>query len=493
MRYSIISSLMILFCAFSLSAQNRIFTNIDSLNPQAISNISKIYHLKDQTRVTLGHYNTLNSTLIQPQKGKNQYTNGLEVQSRYTLSPNLRVWGYAHYLQNKTTEIKWNESSDIDRIGPYAMADSIGGTRYSENYEFIGGFLQTRHKWLWGGEMSYTAQLSYGKIDPRPKNSTSNLQLETYAGYHILPNYHLLVKGQYQRYKQTNTLKYFNELGVYPSYHLTGIDTHYARFKGTNNTIYFEGNQYGLQCELFPQTHGIHLLMNYNKSYLDKILPAHNNIILNQLNNTYSQVTALYTFKLNKHNIAPQISTYYEKRQGYTHLYGDAANNEFPFLLSNHEYTQKCQSIDAKIALSGPLTSHWDYYLIAQYEYTHNQEIQKASQSYRNQKYANYSSSASVSWTHALWKYTINYTWEKHHIIDYKQQYSPSEIEGLLKYDANYLSSGSYSQNIATAIHYKGCSFGEFILSASYSHIDYTQALQKSNTQQMNINLSLVF
>lgn len=493
MRYSIISSLMILFCALSISAQNRIFNNIDSLNSQALSNVSSLYFLGDNTRISLGHYNTLSSTLIQAQKGKNHYTSGLEVESIYTLSPTLKVWGYAHYLQNKTTEIIWNESSDIERIGPYAMADSIGGTRYAENYEFIGGFLQTKNKWLWGGEMSYTAQLSYGKIDPRPKNSTSNLRLESFAGYQIYSNYKLLIKGSYERYKQTNTLKYFNELGVYPSFHLTGIDTHYARFRGTNNTIFFEGNQYGLQCELFPQVKGIHLLMNYEKSYLDKILPAHNNIILNQLQNTRGELRALYTFNYLKQTIASQIGTYYQKSLGYTHLYGDAANNEFPFLLSNHEYTKKVQSLDAKLALSGPINTHWNYYIKGEYKYTHNQEIQHASQAYRNHKYGDYTSSAAVSWTHSSWKYVLNYAYHKHHVYYYDQQYSTSEVSGLLKYDSQYLNSNSTTHHIATAIHYKGYSFGEFILSASYNHTDYAQTLQNSNTQQMNLNLSLVF
>lgn len=488
-----ISSLIILFCAFSLNAQNRIFTNIDSLNPQAISNISEIYHLKDQTRVTLGHYNSLSSSLIQAQKGKNYYTSGLEVESRYTLSPSLRVWGYAHYLQNKTSEIIWNESSDIDRIGPYVMADSIGGTRYAENYEFIGGFLQTKHKWLWGGEMSYTAQLSYGKIDPRPKNSTSNLRLESFAGYKIFSNYKLLVKGNYERYKQTNTLKYFNELGVYPSFHLTGIDTHYARFRGTNNTIFFEGNQYGIQCELFPQVKGIHLLMKYEKSYLDKILPAHNNIILNQLNNTTREIIALYSFRIFKQTITPQILYGYNQKQGYTHLYGDAANNEFPFLLSNQEYSHTKQLYETQLAVSASLTPQWSYYFTGKYRYIQNQEIQQASLSFRNQKYSDYESRFGVSWTQSTWKFTLNYAWNHHHILHYQEKYQDSQVSGLLKYDAKYLSSSSTTNHLASAIHYKGYSIGELILSASYSHTDYFQALQKSNTQQININLSLVF
>ena len=157
--------------------------------------------------------------------------------------PDITLWGNATYENLKVKDIKFNETSDYDLLFPYLTADSVGGNVFQENYSFGGGLAKTKGKWVYGGGISYRANQSYRRVDPRQSNVSSDLMLEAGASYQILPNYIIDASAKFNYYKQDNKVVFNKLLGRPALYYLNGLGTYnqmMAGFTGSTASIFYE-------------------------------------------------------------------------------------------------------------------------------------------------------------------------------------------------------------------------------------------------------------
>lgn len=163
------------------------------------------------------------------------------------------LWGAASYHNGSTRDICWNETSDLAVVRPYVMGDSIFGRMSREIYHFMGGYADQSARYVWGAELSYTAGLHYSSVDPRPRNVTSLLEANAGAGLKFNGIYAVAAALSFAKYKQTNDISFYSELGRDKIFHLVGFANDYSRFAGTGEQTYYNGYYYGASLNLAPQ------------------------------------------------------------------------------------------------------------------------------------------------------------------------------------------------------------------------------------------------
>lgn len=160
--------------------------------------------------------------------------------------------GFALYENGDISNIKWNETSDYKMVYPYLTADAIGGDMKYEHYDFGGGYADSKNRLEWGVYLSYEAGQYYRNVDPRPKNLTGTLTIKGGAGYRFHKNYIVSATAAYERYTQSNSVKFVSEMGEAKIYHLTGMGTHYVRFAGNGLTAHYSGNAFSGTLNIIP-------------------------------------------------------------------------------------------------------------------------------------------------------------------------------------------------------------------------------------------------
>lgn len=171
------------------------------------------------------------------------------------------LWGNAYYVNGSTRNVLYNETTDLELLYPYLMADSVGGKTSQEYYYFMGGFsYPLGKKWTIGAEGEYTARMEYRTRDPRPKNLTGDLRAKVGVSYLLSGLHSIGAAVTARKYKQTNELKLYNEVSVPTIYHLTGLGNDYYRFRGVNTSTYYKGYGVGgmLTYSQKDQKDGLH-------------------------------------------------------------------------------------------------------------------------------------------------------------------------------------------------------------------------------------------
>lgn len=167
------------------------------------------------------------------------------------LKGNKMVWGSASYTNQRQQNMAWNESLDRDIVGPYIVADSVGGTMKQEIYQFAGGFAKQWNRWALGGEVSYVAKNGYRQVDPRPKNTSSVFQADLGVDYNFYRDYEIGVFGRFKKYTQNSSVKFVSEISKPYVYHMSGLGSFNYFFSGAKDLIStFEGVGYDVGATL---------------------------------------------------------------------------------------------------------------------------------------------------------------------------------------------------------------------------------------------------
>ena len=300
---------------------------------QVYSNSSANFFKQDYSLTSLGFlagHEVADETRI-AQLGKTESLWGFHAKSRYILSKNDLVWGEASYTNGKKEDVKWNETSDFDLLYPYVMGDEFGGDMQYEQYYLKGGYAGQVNNWIFGATLGYRARSEYRTKDPRPNNTVADLKAEISAGYNF-GKYSLSLGVHAGKYKQTNELKYFNDLGASKEYHLTGLGNEFVRFSGASNNVFYKGYNFGGSINFIPvYGNGISASVMFNQFSFDKVLSDLNKLALNHLieNKIKTEIawagrngaTGQYGVKLD---------AFYARRNGNDNMFGDATNNVFP-------------------------------------------------------------------------------------------------------------------------------------------------------------------
>ena len=255
----------------------------------------------------------------------------IKAESQLKLDKNNLVWGEASYTNGKRKDVNWNETSDFELLYPYVMGDDYVGDLKYEEYFLDGGYAGYFNNWTFGAKLCYRARCEYRQVDPRPNNVVADLKAQLAVGY-TFGKYNLSLALQAGKYKQTNDLKYFNELGASKEYHLTGIGNEFVRFSGACNDVFYKGHNFGASLEFVPTTlKGFSASVLFDKFSFDKILSSLNKLALNHLYENKIQTEIAWTNQSAMNaDYGVKLDFTYAKRIGNDNMFGDATGNVYP-------------------------------------------------------------------------------------------------------------------------------------------------------------------
>lgn len=221
----------------------------------AWSNPAIFQFLRDYSlsEVKVGFNNRSENHAIDLKQGDKDHTLAFDA-STYMKHGKSTLWGEAYYNNGRIKGINWNETSEPQVVYPYLLADSTGGNMNVERYSFMGGWAGYNGRLAWGASLGYTAGLYYRNVDPRPRNVTATLTAQAGIGYNVWRHYILAASFNYRKYKQTNNVAFYSELGSDKIFHLVGFAADYSRFAGTGLMTYYNGNQVGASLNFHPAT-----------------------------------------------------------------------------------------------------------------------------------------------------------------------------------------------------------------------------------------------
>lgn len=195
---------------------------------------------------------------------------------------------------------------------------------------------------LGGAVLGYKAVMEYRKKDPRPRNVVSDLDVKAGIAWKTEANYAIATSLRARKYKQTNNVKFFSELGVYEVYHMTGLGMDYVRFSGTHNNTYYKGHTLGGSIELYPRKkQGISFSVRYDRFTFEKILSDLNNLPLNKVIEHAIQGEAGWQHQHNRQHWGVRVSGNITERKGTENLFGDPVSNAYPQIGKVEQYTNR--------------------------------------------------------------------------------------------------------------------------------------------------------
>ncbi len=247
-------------------------------------------------------------------------------------------WGKAHYTYGQKQAVIGNETSDYLMLFPYIMSDTAGGDLTYEEYSFGGGYARGNDKIRWGASLDYVAKQEYRKVDPRPRNITSDLNIEASMAFRLPGRYFLGFGIEGGLYNQSNQVVFYNPLGGPPTYNMTGLESYLSRFSLDNASIDYAGGHYGFSLSLSPEKRsGWHSTFSYQHQLLTRISnggSANIELDLNTLDyDIFSWKTAYWNPE--HHRLPWGISLHldYEHRYGKDIIYGPSQSDIYPELM----------------------------------------------------------------------------------------------------------------------------------------------------------------
>lgn len=278
------------------------------------------------------------------EEGDGRYMGFVDVRS-FIRKGNSSLWGEARYKNGKKTGRRWNETSDYLLLYPYVMGDTVGGDLKSEQYYFSGGYAYRKGSYTIGAEGSYGADIEYRNADPRPKNLTGDLYFTIGMSWKTGNHYALGYSLHARKYKQTNDLQFYNELGVPNIYHFTGLGTDYYRFRGAKGKSFYKGRSFGGSVNLSPfdaGEGGFAVSLLYDHFSFDKIISSLNELPMASVGE--HDLRGEIAWRSSKDRFSRwgmKLEAAFTKRTGTENLFGDASGNIYPQIAEDEMYMNR--------------------------------------------------------------------------------------------------------------------------------------------------------
>ncbi len=308
------------------------------------------------------------SESVNPQVGDKSTRWAFDAES-YIKYKNSTLWGSARYNNGKDRNVQWNETSEIWNVYPYVMADSTGGDIKTETYSFAGGYAATSGRLTWGCSMGYTAGLYYRAVDPRPRNVTGNLEFAAGVTWSFTPGTFAGLMLGYTKYKQTNEITFYSELGDKRILHLTGLVNDYGRFAGDATSAYYNGNTWraginlGVAGSLKASVEAVHYKVTNILTSLNKLPMAFA---------THNAVDAEVAWTASRWGVSARMSA--SRRVGTENVFGDAASSTYPKIAEHNQYFENRAEASAQ-GMYRIVTRRVEVRLFPSLGYSHRNEI----------------------------------------------------------------------------------------------------------------------
>ena len=314
--------------------------------------VAQWHHNYSLSKVAVSNLWRNESQPVRSQLGDHSITWSFDA-STYMKHRSSTLWGHASYNNGKTGGIGWNETSDPDVVYPYLMADSVQTADVkTEIYSFSGGYADHRGRWHWGVEASYRAGLHYRNVDPRPRNVTARLDATAGAGWQVTSRYMAAMAISYSKYKQTNEVAFYSELGRDKIFHLTGLIYDYGRFAGAGDETFYRGHQWDVTLNWHPvDNNGISATLTATRFTFDKVLKSLNKLPMARA--THNSVRAELGWLARQWSVRSWLLA--SRRTGTENIFGDPAASVYPQIAALDMFHDNRFSIglDGRWQLSG--------------------------------------------------------------------------------------------------------------------------------------------
>ena len=296
----------------------------------------------DQTEIYLGGIHQQEDLPQLVQEGTGQNFAMVDVVS-FLKKKNYSLWGQAYYKNGKLLDRCWNETSDYQLLYPYVMGDTLGGSLKSEQYYFSGGCAYRLSRYVIGIAGSYKASIDYRNADPRPKNLTGDLNARIGVSRYLGEAYQLGLDISARKYKQTNDLVFYDELGVPNIYHFTGLGSDYYRFRGAKGESFYKGRAFGGGLALLPTTSaGLSAAVHYNRFQFEKVISSLNELPMAMVKEDQLQSEIAWKDQRGQGlHKGVRCGFDYTRRIGQENIFGAPSGNIFPQIGSQEKYMNK--------------------------------------------------------------------------------------------------------------------------------------------------------
>ena len=291
-----------------------------------------VFRFTQNELMLTAHYSHASAPLLL-EKGDGHSAAEAKTTAYIRLSNHTTVWGKAAYTTTRTSNIRWNSTSDYDLLAPYVLADTVGGNTQGERYTFSGGYATAIGKWNVGAEMLFRAEQEWRNRDPRMRGIVSDLTIKVGAAYQTAGNYQLGAALSGNIYKQSNDVDLYNEQGGAAQYVMTGLGTHYKRFSGFASDVNYTGSGTTLLLSAQPLTQrGFYGDITLESSRYKRISNEYNSLPLTTLYNNNAAITAGYRNKGVKSLWTAFAHYAFDCKHGDEHVAGDAVAGVYPVL-----------------------------------------------------------------------------------------------------------------------------------------------------------------
>lgn len=244
---------------------------------------------------------------------------------------NSFIYGNVDYNNGQNKNIKWNNIADAAFLYPYLISDTVGGDFYSESYSFKGGYVHLFDKLTLGLEGSYRAEMSYKKLDPRPKNTVSDLNLS--VGLSMpLKKYRLATNMAFKSYQQRVLISIYKPGSGVKVFYMRGMgisDQNFSTVITQNSSLSnrYEGTAKSISCQIFPdkQNSGFFTALGYNT--FDFQLNKSNNYAISELSKKRYQTDLGYLFRNKKIEISTKVFYNLQEDKGVEYEYDQTDNH----------------------------------------------------------------------------------------------------------------------------------------------------------------------
>ncbi len=438
------------------------------------------------------------NNLFVPQMGNSDTEGSLYVSSYYKQN-NTSAWGKASYTNCLTGGIRFNETSDLNIVGPYVMGDTAHVAPLKQDfYSFDAGashlFLEN---WLLASSFHYNATFAYRTVDPRPRNLATWLEAEISTGYKF-NNYTIALTGGIGRYKQNNSVTFLSELGVSHEYHFLGLGSDYYRFRGDNTSLFYRGISYSGKLGFVPNqlyAKGIFVNATWRVFTIDRIIRNLNNLPLTHLQNHNLRTTLGYRNSL----VAPlnwAIALYGQAAmlRGTTRIFGESTGNIYPFLLEQKNYTLNNYELGIKAFLRSNHNTSLNWGIEGNIGY---QQYSEKLLPVGTKQYSHITLSAqpNLFFKHSNWQWFASPLFGMHIAIGKPQLILAEQTEPIIGYHEQLTT--SFKLVSATQLQYGFMIGGGYRLSSKYSIYIKLSAEQlasgKARSNHVNALIGLTF
>ncbi|GFD72523.1 hypothetical protein KUL113_19430 [Tenacibaculum sp. KUL113] len=314
----------------------------------------------------------------------------ISASSFYPIDSTKTVWGKASYSNVEEKNKVWNEAIDYDLIYPYITADSVGGNLSNERYHFLGGYAKTTKKIDFGTQLQYKANLASRSRDPRVKDVSSNFQIKSGVYFKDLFGVDLGLHAGFQKYTQSNDIRFFNQISVPEIYHLNGLGYFNDIVRGTYKSVFYDGSGFNLGMQLQPiKNNDLWLYVNTKQLKISKFLSEAVSTELSSLKSNDINASLVKLFTKKGQTFGVKLMYQVQEKKGLESILSSRTGSTLKIIGQNENYklnntTYQLSTLYYKDAEKyfmyfSPYINYQkykeDYFLIRSYQYVDNLNV----------------------------------------------------------------------------------------------------------------------